>query len=135
MHTKAFADFAQLRAAGREESAQQSSPAKLLDLDLPTLGATAKSLEYPGQLCRDRRRSFAKKPSGKVDQLDSREFLEPVLQPLLAVVVSFTLQERAANAARYAVIPAGKRDIDQLGSSGRHRESPGGVHQYCTSYQ
>jgi hypothetical protein len=40
-------------------------------------------------------------------------------------VVSFTQQERAANTARYAVIPPGKRDIDQLGSSDRHRESPG----------
>jgi hypothetical protein len=52
---------------------------------------------------------------------NTREFLEPVLQPLLAVVVSFTQQERAANTARYAVTPAGKRDIDQLGSSDRHR--------------
>jgi hypothetical protein len=59
---------------------------------------------------------------------DLREFLEPVLQPLLAIVVSFTQQERAANTARYAVIPVGKRDIDQLGPSDRHRESPGGGH-------
>ena len=34
-HTEAFADFAQLLAAGREESAQQPIPAKLLDLNLP----------------------------------------------------------------------------------------------------
>jgi hypothetical protein len=46
-HTEAFADFAQLRAAGREESAQQPIPAKLLDLNLPTLGATAQALENP----------------------------------------------------------------------------------------
>src|ERR1700677_556453 len=232
-HTEAFADFAQLLAAGREESAQQPIPAQLLDLNLPTLGATAQPLENPGQLRRDRRLSFAEKPSRVVDQLDitsqreaenhaftgriqlatvlnrtepqrlfqtgrrlrasnaaatggfqcrslalsfdmvhspldrgviagfgslrdlgghriqindsrestdghrkdSRKFLEPVLQPLLAIVVCFTQQERAANAARYAVIPGGKRDIDQLGSSDRHRESPGGVYQYCTSYQ
>jgi hypothetical protein len=34
-HTEAFADFAQLLAAGREESAQQPIPAKLLDPNLP----------------------------------------------------------------------------------------------------
>jgi hypothetical protein len=54
-HTEAFADFAQLRATGREESAQQPIPAKLLDLKLPALGATAQALENPGQLRRDRR--------------------------------------------------------------------------------
>ena len=32
-HTEAFADFAPLLAAGREESAQQPMPAKLLDLN------------------------------------------------------------------------------------------------------
>jgi AAA domain len=56
---------------------------------------------------------------------NTRELLEPVLQPLFAVVVSCTQQERTANTARYAVIPAGKRDIDQLGSSDRHRLSLG----------
>jgi hypothetical protein len=56
-HTEAFADFAQLLAAGREESAQQPIPAKLLDLKLPALGATAQPLENPGQLRRDRRLS------------------------------------------------------------------------------
>src|ERR1700734_38494 len=69
-HTEAFADFAQLRAAGREESAQHPIPAKLLDLNLPALGATAQPLENPGQLRRDRRLSFAEKPSRVVDQLD-----------------------------------------------------------------
>ena len=34
-HTEAFADFAQLRAAGREETAQQPIPAKFLNLNLP----------------------------------------------------------------------------------------------------
>ncbi len=68
--TQAVADFAQLRAAGREETAQQAIPAKRLDLNLPTLGATAQPLENPGQLRRDRRLSFAKKPAGVVDQLD-----------------------------------------------------------------
>ena len=52
-HTEAFADFAQLRAANREESAQQPIPAKLLDLDLPTLRAKAQPRENPGQLRRD----------------------------------------------------------------------------------
>jgi hypothetical protein len=112
-HTEAFADFAQLLAAGREESAHHRSiPAKPLDLDLPTLGATAQPHENPGQLGRDRSLSFAKKPSGIVDHLDSRKFLEPVLRPLLAVAVSFTHQERAADTARHAVVPAGKRDIN-----------------------
>jgi hypothetical protein len=46
-HTEAFADFAQLLAAGREESAQQPIPAKLLDLTLPALGAAAEALETP----------------------------------------------------------------------------------------
>jgi hypothetical protein len=53
-HTEAFADFAQLRATGREETAQQPIPAKLLDLNLPTLGATAQALENLSQLRRDR---------------------------------------------------------------------------------
>ena len=35
--TEAFADIAQLRAAGHEESAHQSIPAKLLDLNPPAL--------------------------------------------------------------------------------------------------
>src|ERR1700677_291698 len=67
-HTEAFADFAQLRAADREESAQQPIPAKLLDLNLPAPGATAQSLENPGQIRRDRRLSFPKKPAGVFDQ-------------------------------------------------------------------
>ena len=119
-HTEAFADFSQLWAAGREESAEQSIPAKLLDLNLPTLGATAQPHENPGQLRRDRSLSFAEKPPGVVDQLDSRKLLEPVLQPLPAVVVSFTQQERTADASRHAVILAGKGHINQLRSSDRH---------------
>jgi hypothetical protein len=66
---------------------------------------------------------------------DLREFLEPVLQPLLAVVVSFTQQERAANTARYAVIPAGKRDIDPIGLERSPARISWGAYQYCTSYQ
>jgi hypothetical protein len=42
-----------------------------------------------------------------------------------AVAVSFTQQERAADAARHTVIPAGEDHIYQLRSSDRHRESPG----------
>jgi hypothetical protein len=52
-HTEAFGDFAQLLAAGREETAQQPIPAKLLDLKLPALGITAQPLENSGQ-CRHR---------------------------------------------------------------------------------
>jgi hypothetical protein len=70
VHTEASGDFPQLRATGREETAQQPIPAKLLDLKLPALGATAQALENPGQLRRDRRLSLAKKPAGVVDQLE-----------------------------------------------------------------
>ena len=70
-HTEAFADFAQLRATCREETSQQPVPAKLLDLKLPALGATAQPLENPGELCRDRSLSLAKKAAGVVDQLES----------------------------------------------------------------
>ena len=62
--TEAFADIAQLRAAGREESAQQLIPAQLRDLDLPALGATAQPLENPRQLRRDRRLSRIRPCSG-----------------------------------------------------------------------
>jgi hypothetical protein len=51
-HAEVFGNLARFRAAGREETTQQPSPAKLLDLNLPALGATAQSLEYPGQLRR-----------------------------------------------------------------------------------
>ena len=44
-HAEAFGDFPQLLAAGREETAQQPIPAKLLDLKLPALGITAQPLE------------------------------------------------------------------------------------------
>ena len=69
-HTKAVADFAQLRAAGCEESAQQPIPAKLFHLNPPALGATAQPYENFCQLRGDRRLAFAKKPAGVVDQLD-----------------------------------------------------------------
>jgi hypothetical protein len=54
-----------------------------------------------------------------------REFLEPVFQPLLAVVLFSIPQERAAATARHTVISAGEGHINQLGSSDHHRESPG----------
>jgi hypothetical protein len=48
-HTEASGNFAQLRAASREESAQQPIPAQLLDLNLPALGAIAQALvEWTG---------------------------------------------------------------------------------------
>jgi hypothetical protein len=53
-----------------------------------------------------------------------RKFLEPVLDPLHAIVISFPHQERAAHAACDAVVPAGQRDIDELGASDRHKRSP-----------
>jgi hypothetical protein len=72
-HTEAFGDFPQLRATGREESAQQPIPAKRLDLKLPALGITAQPLENLSQLRRDRSLSLAKMPAGVVDQLDSKK--------------------------------------------------------------
>jgi hypothetical protein len=55
---------------------------------------------------------------------DLRKLFEPVLKPLLAVVISLTEQERAAHAARDAVVPAGQRNINELGASDRHQWSP-----------
>jgi hypothetical protein len=49
-HTEASGDFPQLLATGREETAQQPIPAKLLDLNLPALGATAQPLECANSL-------------------------------------------------------------------------------------
>jgi hypothetical protein len=72
-HAEAFADFAQLRATEREETAQQPIPAKLLDLNPPAPGATAQPLENPGELRRDRSLSLAKKPAGLVDQLGTHQ--------------------------------------------------------------
>src|ERR1700678_4826642 len=66
-HTEASGDFPQLRATGREETAQQPIPAKLLDLNLPALGITAQPLENLSQLRRDRGLSLAKEPAGVVD--------------------------------------------------------------------
>jgi hypothetical protein len=73
MHTEAFAEFTQFRAAEREETAQQPIPAKLLDRNPPALGATARPLENPGELCRDRSLSLAKKAAGVVDQLGTHQ--------------------------------------------------------------
>jgi hypothetical protein len=69
-HTKAFGDFPQPGATGREETAHQSIPVELLELDPPALGATAEPLENLSQLPRDRSFSIAKKAAGAVDQLE-----------------------------------------------------------------
>jgi hypothetical protein len=60
-HTKAFGDFAQLRAGGGKETAVQRTPAELLHSVLPALSATAEPLEDPGQFRSDRGLSLAKK--------------------------------------------------------------------------
>jgi hypothetical protein len=52
---------------------------------------------------------------------DIRKLLEPVLEPLFAVFVSFPEQERLANAARHAVVPASRGSIHQLSASHCHR--------------
>jgi hypothetical protein len=52
-HAQALEDFAQRRASGREESAQQSMPVGLLEPSLPALSTTTQPLEDPGQLRRD----------------------------------------------------------------------------------
>jgi hypothetical protein len=43
-----------------------------------------------------------------------KNLLKPVFEPLLAVVVSFSQQERAAHAERHAALPASQRRINQL---------------------
>ena len=73
--TVAFADIAQLRAAGREETAHQSIPAKLLDLNLRALGATAQPLEKPGQRRRDRRLSRIR-PSSSDFRIKSQQQMQ-----------------------------------------------------------
>ena len=51
---------------------------------------------------------------------DFRKFLEPIFDPVLAVVLPFPEQEGAPDTARDAVIPAGYGRIDQMGTSDRH---------------
>jgi hypothetical protein len=46
-HSATFADFPQLRAASREDTAQQPIPAQLLALTVPALGATAARSKMP----------------------------------------------------------------------------------------
>jgi hypothetical protein len=55
---------------------------------------------------------------------DFCERLEPFLKPLFAIVISFPQQQRAAHAACDAVVPAGQRDINELGASDRRQRSP-----------
>ena len=69
-HTEAFADFAQLRAAGCKETAQQPISAELLQPTLPALGAPSQPLEDPRELRQDRSLSLAKEPAGVVDQFN-----------------------------------------------------------------
>src|SRR5262249_50632316 len=59
------------------------------------------------------------------DREDSRKFLEPGLDPQLAVLRPFAEQEGAADAARHAVVPARDRGIDQMRAGDRHGDSPG----------
>ena len=57
---------------------------------------------------------------------EMRKFLQSILDSVFSVVISFSKQKSTANAARHAVVPSRERRIDQLGSSDRHRRSPGG---------
>jgi hypothetical protein len=59
---------------------------------------------------------------------DLRKLFKPFLKPLLAVVISLTEQERATHAARDAVVPAGQRNINELGASDRHKRTPDGAY-------
>jgi hypothetical protein len=70
--TEAFANFPQLRAAGREETAQQPIPAEPLQPLLPVLRAKIQPLEDAGQLRRDRRLSLAKEPAGVGDRFTAK---------------------------------------------------------------
>jgi hypothetical protein len=57
---EAFAYFAQLRAGGRKETAQQPIAVEPLHSVAPVLSVTSQPLEDPGQIRRDRRLSPAK---------------------------------------------------------------------------
>jgi serine/threonine protein kinase len=65
-----LADFAQLRASGREESADQPVPLELLQPSLPALSTTIQPLKHPGQIRRNRGLSLAKEATRVIDQLD-----------------------------------------------------------------
>jgi hypothetical protein len=143
MQTEGFADFAHLRSAGRKETAQHPIPARLPDLELQTLGVTTQPLENPGQLRRDRGLSrirlclsdFRIKSLQQVQMVihdrettdghgrNTRELLEPFLEPLFAVVDSFTQQDRTADLASRS--GAGRGRINKFGSSHRQCKSPG----------
>jgi hypothetical protein len=66
---QALADFAQLRARGRKESAEQPVPLEILYPSLPALSTTAQPLEDPGQLRRNRGLSLANEAAHVIDQL------------------------------------------------------------------
>ena len=65
---------------------------------------------------------------------DLSEFLEPVLNPILAVLIAFTEQERATNATRDAVVPVSNRRINQLVRAIVMKDLLG-QHRYCTQPQ
>jgi hypothetical protein len=60
-HTEVFGDFSQLRAPGREETAQQPLAAEPFHPVLPALLAKAQPLEDSGQVRRDRGFTLAKR--------------------------------------------------------------------------
>ena len=70
-HTEAFANFPQLRAAGRKKTAQQPIPAEPLQPLLPALRYPP-SLEDPRQLSRDRGLSLAKETAGVGDRFTAK---------------------------------------------------------------
>jgi hypothetical protein len=51
--TQAFSYFAQLRAGGRKETAQQPIAVEPLHSIVPVLGDTSQPLKAPGQIPRD----------------------------------------------------------------------------------
>ena len=55
------------------------------------------------------------------DGKNTRKFLEPKLDPFLAVDRAFAEQERASDAAGDAVIPTGYGRIDEVGTRHSHR--------------
>jgi hypothetical protein len=66
---QALADFAQLRAGGREESAEQAVRIDLLHPVLPALSITTQPLEDCGKVCGNRCLSLTEEPSHVIDQL------------------------------------------------------------------
>jgi hypothetical protein len=75
------------------------------------------------------------RPVYSTSSRDFPEFLDSVLEPLLAIALSCAQQVCLANTARHAVMPARHRHINQFGSGDRHLGNLLGEQLYCTPCQ